>query len=204
MNVLITEGQKKLILTESLNDTLKSIQEQGIDFSANLYKRVKKRLGFNLKILLTFGAAVGGLAEPLERFLQGKHPEMSENQMLMVIVATICIMFNEGKEILKKLLPEIKDNDLEDVLRTSVTKSRKLISAFKGFLGTLGNSAAFLTDVMAYIYMIPLIGYLTMAIQGYSMSSEDVSKLVERISAIGVFHITSSVLEEIVRKIIKK
>jgi len=68
MDVLITESQRTLILTESLNDTLKTIHEHGIDFSANLYKRVKKRLGFNFKILLTFGAAVGGLVEPLEKF----------------------------------------------------------------------------------------------------------------------------------------
>jgi hypothetical protein len=36
------------------------------------------------------------------------------------------------------------------------------------------------------------------------MSSDDVSRLVERIAAIVVFHITSSVLEEIVNRIIKK
>jgi hypothetical protein len=52
--------------------------------------------------------------------------------------------------------------------------------------------------------MIPLVGYLTMAIQGNSMSADDVSKLVERLAAIGVFHVTSSVLEEIVNRIIKK
>ena len=108
MDVLITESQRTLILTESLNDTLKTIHEHGIDFSAGLYKRVKKRLGFNFKILLTFGAAVGGLVEPLEKFLQGKYPEMTEQQTLMVIVATTCILFNEGKNILKELLPKIK------------------------------------------------------------------------------------------------
>jgi hypothetical protein len=43
-----------------------------------------------------------------------------------------------------------------------------------------------------------------MAIQGHVMSSDDVSKLVERIAAIGVFHIASSSLEEIVNRIIKK
>jgi hypothetical protein len=113
-------------------------------------------------------------------------------------------LFNEGKNILKELLPKIKEEGLEDIFRTSIVKSRKLVTAFKGFLGTLGNSTAFLADVIGYIYMIPLVGYLTMAIQGHSMSPDDVSRLVERLSAIGVFHITSSVLEEIVNRIIKK
>jgi hypothetical protein len=52
--------------------------------------------------------------------------------------------------------------------------------------------------------MIPLVGYLTMAIQGHSMSSDDVSKLAERLAAIGVFHIASSTIEEIVNRIVKK
>jgi len=129
---------------------------------------------------------------------------MTEQQTLMVIVATTCILFNEGKNILKELLPKIKEEGLEDIFRTSIVKSRKLVTAFRGFLATLGNSTAFLTDVIGYIYMIPLVGYLTMAIQGHSMSPDDVSRLVERLSAIGVFHITSSVLEEIVNRIIKK
>jgi hypothetical protein len=152
MDVLITESQRTLILTESLNDTLKTIHEHSIDFSANLYKRVKKRLGFNFKILLTFGAAVGGLVEPLEKFLEGKYPEMTEQQTLMVIVATTCILFNEGKNILKELLPKIKEEGLEDIFRTSIVKSRKLVTAFRGFLATLGNSTAFLADVI-WLYL---------------------------------------------------
>ena len=76
MNVVITEEQSKVILVEGMSDILSTIYEKSTDFSANLYKRISKRLKFNLKILLTFGASVGGLikspyitGEPKRRFV---------------------------------------------------------------------------------------------------------------------------------------
>jgi len=57
-----------------------------------MYTRYK----FNLKILLTFGAGVGALAEPLIQFLNGKYPELNNDQVTLLTVAIICVVFNEG------------------------------------------------------------------------------------------------------------
>ena len=93
MNVLITEEQTKLILVEGMPDILSTIYEKSTDFSANLYKRIAKRLKFNLKILLTFGAGVGGLMQPLMDMLDGKFNGLTEDQKLLIVVATICIVY---------------------------------------------------------------------------------------------------------------
>ena len=87
MNVLITEEQSKVILVEGMSDIMSSIFEHSADFSANLYKRVMKRYKFNLKILLTFGAGVGALAEPLIQFLNGKYPELNSDQVTLITIA---------------------------------------------------------------------------------------------------------------------
>ena len=107
MNVLITEEQSKVILVEGMSDILSTIYEKSTDFSASLYKRIAKRLKFNLKILLTFGAGVGGLMQPLMDMLDGKFNGLTEDQKLLIVVATICIVFNEGKDILKQVIPKI-------------------------------------------------------------------------------------------------
>ena len=78
MNVVITEEQSKVILVEGMSDILSTIYEKSTDFSANLYKRISKRLKFNLKILLTFGASVGGLMQPLMELLDNKFPTLTE------------------------------------------------------------------------------------------------------------------------------
>jgi len=203
MNVLITEEQSKIILVEGMPDILSTIYEKSTDFSANLYKRIAKRLKFNLKILLTFGAGVGGLMQPLMDMLDGKFNGLTEDQKLLIVVATICIVFNEGKEILKQVIPKIEEEGLEKEFRYSLLKTKRLVTVFKGFLGTLGNSAAFMTDVMSYIYLIPLLGYLTIALQGNSLTPDQIDSLVKTLAATGVLHMSTAALEEIVQRILK-
>jgi len=203
MNVLITEEQSKIILVEGMPDILSTIYEKSTDFSANLYKRIAKRLKFNLKILLTFGAGVGGLMQPLMDMLDGKFNGLTEDQKLLIVVATICIVFNEGKEILKQVIPKIEEEGLEKEFRYSLLKTKRLVTVFKGFLGTLGNSAAFMTDVMSYIYLIPLLGYLTIALQGNSLTPDQVDSLVKTLASTGVLHMSTAALEEIVQRILK-
>jgi len=203
MNVVITEEQSKVILVEGMSDILSTIYEKSTDFSANLYKRISKRLKFNLKILLTFGASVGGLMQPLMELLDNKFPTLTEDQKLLILVGVISIVFNEGKSMLKEVLPKIKEEGLEDEFKYSLVKTKRLLTVFKGFLGTLGNSAAFMTDVMSYIYLIPILGYLTIALQGNSLSPEQIEGLVKTIAATGILHVSTAAIEEIVKRIIK-
>lgn len=203
MNILITEEQTKVLLTEGMSDILSTIYEKSTDFSASLYKRISKRLKFNLKILLTFGAGVGGLMQPLLEMLNNRYPELTEDQKLMILVGVICVVFNEGKDIFKQILPKIKEEGVEKEFKYSLLKTKKLVSVFKGFLGTLGNSAAFMTDVMSYIYLVPLLGYLTIALQGNSLSPEQLEGMVKTIAATGILHISTASIEEIVKRIMK-
>ena len=203
MNVVITEEQSKVILVEGMSDILSTIYEKSTDFSANLYKRISKRLKFNLKILLTFGASVGGLMQPLMELLDNKFPTLTEDQKLLILVGVISIVFNEGKSMLKEVLPKIKEEGLEEEFKYSLVKTKRLLTVFKGFLGTLGNSAAFMTDVMSYIYLIPILGYLTIALQGNSLSPEQIEGLVKTIAATGILHVSTAAIEEIVKRIIK-
>ena len=203
MNVVITEEQSKVILVEGMSDILSTIYEKSTDFSANLYKRISKSLKFNLKILLTFGASVGGLMQPLMELLDNKFPTLTEDQKLLILVGVISIVFNEGKSMLKEVLPKIKEEGLEDEFKYSLVKTKRLLTVFKGFLGTLGNSAAFMTDVMSYIYLIPILGYLTIVLQGNSLSPEQIEGLVKTIAATGILHVSTAAIEEIVKRIIK-
>jgi hypothetical protein len=202
MDILITENQKTFLLSEGVMDNLQEIKESAIDFSAAIYKRASKRFGFNLKILLTFGAAVGGLLQPLEDYIAGRHPHLTEDQRLLVLIAVVAIVFNQGSSMVKTILSKIKEEGLTSEFRDGMSKSKSLLMAFKGFLGTLGNSGAFLSDVMSYIYMIPLLGYLTISIGGTELSDGQIDLLVSRLLTIGVFTLSSAALEEIVKRIV--
>jgi|688.fasta_scaffold30693_2 hypothetical protein len=202
MNVLITEQQNKLILLEGMSDIMSAIFEHGADFSANLYKRIMKRYKFNLKILLTFGAGVGALMEPLMEFLKGNYPDLNEEQITLLVVATVCVVFNEGKEVLKQVLPIIKKQNLENEFTSGVNKVKALITSFKGFIATLGNSAAFISDVMSYIYLIPVLGYLATFVSQNSLTPEQIENLVKLLVASSSLHVTTAFLEESIKRML--
>jgi hypothetical protein len=202
MNVLITEEQNKLILLEGMSDIMSAIFEHGADFSANLYKRIMKRYKFNLKILLTFGAGVGALMEPLMEFLKGNYPDLNEEQITLLVVATVCVVFNEGKEVLKQVLPIIKKQNLENEFTSGVNKVKALITSFKGFIATLGNSAAFISDVMSYIYLIPVLGYLATFVSQNSLTPEQIENLVKLLVASSSLHVTTAFLEESIKRML--
>jgi hypothetical protein len=202
MNVLITEQQNKLILLEGMSDIMSAIFEHGADFSANLYKRIMKRYKFNLKILLTFGAGVGALMEPLMEFLKGNYPDLNEEQITLLVVATVCVVFNEGKEVLKQVLPIIKKQNLENEFTSGVNKVKALITSFKGFIATLGNSAAFISDVMSYVYLIPVLGYLATFVSQNSLTPEQIENLVKLLVASSSLHVTTAFLEESIKRML--
>ena len=202
MNVLITEQQNKIILLEGMSDIMSAIFEHGADFSANLYKRIMKRYKINLKILLTFGAGVGALMEPLMEFLKGNYPDLNEEQITLLVVATVCVIFNEGKEVLKQVLPIIKKQNLESEFTSGVNKVKALVTSFKGFIATLGNSAAFISDVMSYIYLIPVLGYLATFVSQNSLTPEQIENLVKLLVASSGLHVTTAFLEESIKRML--
>jgi len=204
MNILITESQTKILLSEGISDILKELYSDTIDYSADLYKRVVKRLGLNSKILLTFSAMIGGLARPLEEYLAGKFTHLNEEEIILIVIGVVSILWNENKQMIREILGRIKELDIEDEFKDGFNKTKKLQSSFRRFLASTVKGGSFITDVISYTYMIPLLGYLVMAIQGQDFSAEQIDMLVKRLSMIGVFTISSEIIEGIVRKILEK
>lgn len=204
MDILITESQTKILLSEGVSDVLKEIYSDTIDYSADLYKRVVKRLGLNSRILLTFSAMIGGLARPLEEYLAGRFTNLTEDEILLIVIGVVSILWNENKQMVKEILGRIKELDVEDEFKDGLKKAKKLQSSFRRFLASTIKGGSFISDVIAYTYMIPLLGYLVMALQGQDFSPEQIDMLVKRLSIIGVFTVSTEVLESIVRKILGK
>jgi hypothetical protein len=204
MDILIKESQTKLLITEGVSEILKDIYEDTIDYSADLYKRVVKKFGINVRILLTFSAAIGGIARPLEEYLAGKYPELNEEEIIMLVVAIVSILWNENRNIVKEFVGKIQTLGIDDEFKDGLKKAKKLQSSFSRFMLTVLQGGATLSDIAAYTYMIPLVGHLVMVLQGQDFSPEQIEMLVRRLSLIGVFHVSTAVLQMIVDRILGK
>ena len=161
-------------------------------------------MNINFGILLTFSATIGGVVEPLESFLVGKYPELSEDQILLILTAVVAILWKENSKLIRELLDKIKSQGLNKELMTAIKKSNQLKNSFKQFLTNSLQGLSFSFDVLSYTYMIPLLGYLVMMYQGQEISPEQVELLVTRLSAIGGLTIGSEVISKIVDTIRKK
>ena len=203
MNILITESQYKIILTEDTSSELKQIAKSTIDYAKSLKKRVMKDFGISFKFLITWGSAIGGLGRPLEEFLRGEHPELSENDITKIMVASLAMIYYNNKQQVQDIYDDIKENGLLPVLKETVSKGKLLMKLFKEFMKNLSTLGHQFADIMAYTYLIPLVGYLDYVYKDENLGSSEISDILTRLLASGAFIVGGNMLKDILLKIVK-
>jgi hypothetical protein len=69
MDFLINEQQLRIILQEQDKSKMTDYMKELHSFTTEVVNRVMKKYEINLKMLMTWGTAVGGLLMPLDVFL---------------------------------------------------------------------------------------------------------------------------------------
>lgn len=203
MNILITESQYRIILTEDTNSELKQIAKSTIDYAKNLKKRVMRDFGVSFRFLITWGSAIGGLGKPLEAYLRGEHPDLTENDITKIMVAALAMIYYSNKEQVKDVYDELKEQGLLPVLKKVVAKGKLLMRVFKEFMKNLASMGHQFADIMAYTYLIPLVGYLDYVYKDENFGSQEMSDIITRLLASGAFIVGGNMLKDILLKIVK-
>ena len=203
MKILISEEQRKMLLTEGVGDELKRVFQDSLEYSKDLYDRASKQLTMNLKFLLTWGAGIGGVAKPLEDFLVERHPEIGPENITLITVAVLSILYYQNQKKIKDLSLKIKELGLMDAYEETLQKGLDLKSSFKKMLFGLGNLTHTSLDIMSYAYMIPLVGLLYATYSGADLSPEELKLIIRRLKYIGVFTVSGIVLKDLLQRISK-
>lgn len=203
MDILITESQYRIILTEDTNSELKQIAKSTIDYAKNLKKRVMKDFGVSFRFLITWGSAIGGLGKPLEAYLRGEHPDLTENDITKIMVAALAMIYYNNKEQIKDVYDELKEQGLLPVLKKVVAKGKLLMRVFKEFMKNLASMGHQFADIMAYTYLIPLVGYLDYVYRDENLGSQEMSDIITRLLTSGAFIVGGNMLKDILLKIVK-
>ena len=114
MDFLINESQLRIILQEQDESKMTDYMKTMYSFTKNLVNRVSKAYDLNVKMLLTWGTAVGGLVMPLDKFIRDGNFELTDDQRYLVLAGIAFITFYENKRGLVKILKKIKEEGLED------------------------------------------------------------------------------------------
>jgi hypothetical protein len=204
MDFLINESQLRTILQEQDESRMNDYMKTMYSFTKNLVNRAGKVYGLNLKMLLTWGTAVGGLVMPLDQFIKSGDFNLSDDQRYLVLAGIAFILFFDNKKGLVDVLKKIKEEGLEEVFRKTLDKGQELKSSFKGFLSSLNVSVGSFMDTVAYAFLIPII----LDIQNIAESSVDPKDagllIAERLVSSGIVVVGAQVLSQVIRKIIQK
>ena len=80
MDFLINESQLRLILQEQDQSKMTDYMKDMYSFTSKLVEKAKKIYGLNLRLLLTWGASVGGFVLPLDNFIKPGRFNLTEEQ----------------------------------------------------------------------------------------------------------------------------
>jgi len=203
MNILITETQQRMILTESIGRELGDILKKNSDLGQLISNQIKEVIGNDKIGLLTFGASVGGLMGPVGEFIEGKYPTMNDVEISLLLTGVIATLFYNSPKLIKRITSLINDKGLTSEFDVALAKTNELRDTFYEFIESLNITFFKITNVLGFTFLIPLLPYIHEISNG-TITMSDINKIVKMLISYGVITISAATLKEIMVKIIKR
>ena len=188
MDFLINESQLRIILQEQDQSKMSDYMKEMYSYTNGLVDRAKEIYGLNLKLLLTWGASIGGFVLPLSNFIKTGRFELNEAEQTLILVGVACSVFYDNSRMLKEVL----------------IKSKNLKNSFSRFLSSANVTISSSLDLVAYSFLIPIITDILEA-SSTSGNFETIAKTIaKRLVASGVVIVSQALLSDAIKKLIKK
>lgn len=203
MNYIITENQLRSILSEVKDNSFGNYLKTMSSFTRNIISKTQKTYGINLRFLLKWGSAIGGIVMPLDAWIRSGKFELTDDQISLLLIGVACTFFFENKKILKEVTDKIKEEGLTKEFKKILTKGDTLRKAFFGFLSSLNLTFSEMVEMISYAFLIPIVTDLMDLSHGADLYST-AETVVERMVASGTVIFTGNVLIDVINKILKR
>ena len=204
MDFLINESQLRTILQEQDQSKMSDYMKEMYSYTSNLVDKAKSVYGLNLKLLLTWGASVGGFVMPLDNFIKSGRFDLTDTQQTLILVGIACSVFYDNSRALKLIYKKIKEHGLEEVFKEVLTKSKNLKNSFSKFLSSANITISSSLDLVAYSFLIPIITDILEIVQNGANIESASKTIAKRLIASGVVIVSQTVLSDTIKRIIKK
>lgn len=202
--LIISESQKKFIIKESIIDKITETINNGYDYALKVLSEVKESYGLNFEFLITWGASIGGLMGPINDFIQGKYPELTEVEMSLILTGIISIHYLDNKKDIEKVLLKIKSEGLEESFKYGLDKSKELKSTLIRFLHSLNLTFFSVTKIISYAFIIPILLTIVTMVKENQIKPSDVKEISQRIAGSGVVSFSGIMLRDLFTKLINR
>jgi len=203
MNFNITESQLRLIVLEGTGNKFTDSIKEMASFANSVVNKVKKKYSLNTKLLLTWGAALGGLMLPLDNLIKNKKVDLDEYQVALILVGVAAALFYDNKKYFDRIYEEIKKQNLENIFKEVLLKGVKLKNSFVKFIKSLYLSINSVSEIIAYAFLVPIITDI-MDFLHTGDFEKNLVLIVKRILASGSVGVAAELLKELLRKISKR
>ena len=204
VQILITESQKKYLLKESVSNIISDKLEQMSSFTKKVLKESSKQIGMNLEFMIGWGAAIGGFMGPINDFVKGNHPELSDVELSLIITGLIANYFFDNKELSMKVLKKLKENNLMDVYKEAKNKSSQLFKTFVEFIQSLNLQLQKVTNIMSYTFIIPLLPMIYDIAKSGHINMNQTKEIAIRIAGFATLTVSGIMLKNLLWKLIKR
>ena len=203
MNILITESQQRMLLIESIGDELGNVISQNESLGKSITHKIKELIGIDKVGLLTFGATIGGFIAPVNQFIEGKFPHMSDVDVSLLLTGVVATFFHNTPKLMEKIKSLISEKGLESEFEETLSKTKELYSSFFDFMESLNITLFKVSNVLGFAFLIPLLPYIHEIAQN-NLSSEDIHKIIKSVLSYGVITVSSVIFKEVMTKLIKR
>jgi hypothetical protein len=204
MRIIITESQKRMILLENIGEDLGSIIKQNVERVKKLVSEVQTQIGMNLQFLLTWGAGIGGFMGPVEDFVRGRFPELTDLQVFLIILGVISTHLIENKELNNKILDKIKEGGILKQFKVTSKKTSELKSVFSDFVESLGVTFHRITNMLSYTFIIPIIPMIYQMVTDGLVTNSDLKSLATRVIAFTGLTISGILFKDLITKMVRR
>lgn len=190
--------KRKPYLKESVQDNLaQDLMSLYLD-SKKILNDFDKSWDLNLKLLSTWGAALGGIMLPMKNWIEQKYPDLSYEQVILVLMGSIISFFYDNEYFINSIVKKIKKEGLLEELKQSTIVSQRLISTLKTLLNKMNFFGSDNVDYLSFAYLLPMLEDLKKEI-----SIDNLDSVSNQIYNSGVVLTNKSNIKFFLRKLIE-
>lgn len=204
MDFLITESQFNYLVENKDTDIIEKNISELESFSKKIYSDAKRKFGIDIKLLLTWGTAVGGLVAPLDNFIKTSNLSVTDDQATLILIGVVATLFFDNEDLFKKVYKKINEEGIEEQFMSVLKKGQDLKKSFINFLLSLNISINNISGLIRYSFLIPIISDLQNYVSDGSDITETAKMINARILASGAVLVSSNVLYQLIRRILRK
>jgi hypothetical protein len=202
MEIIITESQKKTLQLIKEGNKINSLINSMKDVTDSAVSQANQQFKFDLKILTTFSAGIGGVIGPINEFIHGEFPHLEESNVLLIGLAVSMIIVTDYSDSVKKLLSEIVKLGLTKEFKKTLKVGNDLKNSFLDFMQSLNLTFHRVTSIMSFAFLIPILDILVNLSQG--TEGESSSQIAARILSFLAVGGSGIFLKEVLTKIIDR